>query len=86
METVFRLKASELNDNFLKTIKKLFKKSAEFEIIIHPISSKNSHITETKAEMRTRIEKAIDDIENNRNLVRFTGEEFEAYCNKLLSE
>jgi hypothetical protein len=38
METVFRVKVSDLNVSFLKKIKTLFKDEGEVEIKIHPTS------------------------------------------------
>jgi aromatic ring-cleaving dioxygenase len=60
METVFRVKVSELDSNFLKTIKKLFKNDGEVEILIHPAGDKDetSYLLSTEAN-RKSLEKSL---------------------------
>ena len=61
METVFRIKVSELNDSFLKTIKSLFKKDKEVEIIVHPAQDtddETSYLLSTEANRKT-LEKSL---------------------------
>ena len=60
METVFRLKVSELNADFLKTIQSLFKDEKEVEIVIHPsrVSDETSYLISTKAN-RKLLEKSM---------------------------
>ena len=60
METVFRIKVSELNAGFLKTLKNLFKDQGEVEIVIHPTGDddETSYLMSTPAN-RKAIEKSL---------------------------
>ncbi len=60
METVFRIKVSELNADFLKTIKKLFKNDKELEILIHPAGDEDetSYLLSTEANIKS-LEKSM---------------------------
>ena len=62
METVFRIKVSELNADFLKTIKKLFKNDKEVEILIHPAGNEDetSYLLSTEANIKS-IEKSLSE-------------------------
>jgi len=86
METVFRLKISELNESFLETIRTLFKNEKEIEVNVSPITDFDLNITETKAEYTKRIDEAINNIENNKNVVSFSEKEFEDLTQNLLNK
>jgi hypothetical protein len=60
METVFRIKVSELNAGFLKTLKNLFKNESEVEIVIHPTGDddETSYLMSTPAN-RKSLEKSL---------------------------
>lgn len=62
METIFRLKVSEINADFLKTIRSLFKDEKELEIVIHPAgeSDETSYLIGTEAN-RKSLEKSIEE-------------------------
>ena len=81
METVFRLKASELNSAFLATLKTLFKEK-EIEVTISDAHDETSFLLKNPKN-RAHLLKAIEDVKKNKNLVRFTGEEFEKYSKSL---
>ena len=85
METVFRLKASELNTNWLKFIKLLFGKEREIEISVFSSAASCLNESETKEEFFTRLEKAKENVEKGK-VVRFTPDEFEKLSQKLLAE
>lgn len=80
MDTTFKIKASELDMNFLEAIKKLFKDS----VINITISSSSDD--EAESIYSDDLLKAIDNIEKNKNLVSFSIEEFEDYSNKLIKK
>lgn len=85
METVFRLKVSELNTGLIKALQSIFQNTGEVEIIVHPVAKSLNKQVETRDEYWARINRAIDDVENDRNVVSFTGDEFEALVKKLKS-
>lgn len=60
MQTVFRIKLSELNANFLKTLKSLFKNNREVEIAIQPAgeNDETSYLLSTDAN-RLALEKSL---------------------------
>jgi len=86
MQTTYRLKVSELSSDFLKSVKSLFKKDAEIEITVSNFDDFGLNKTETKEEYWARINKAIDNVEKGKNLIRFTGDEFEELTKKLLNK
>ncbi|OFX37977.1 MAG: hypothetical protein COZ21_01155 [Bacteroidetes bacterium CG_4_10_14_3_um_filter_31_20] len=86
METVLRLKTSDLNLDFLKAVKSLFKKDEEIEMQISSKSGFSVLKAETQEECNSRIEKSFNNIKKNRNTVSFTGEEFMALTQKLLKK
>lgn len=82
METVFRLKATDLNKSFLDLLKKLFKKKTiEISVTDMVEEDETEYLLKSPAN-REHLLKAVDDIKNNRNLIRFTAEEFEALAKK----
>lgn len=85
METVFRLKTSELNTNWLKFIKLLFGKEREIEVSVFSSAVSRLNESETKKEYFTRLEKAKENVEKGK-VVRFTPDEFEMFSKKLLAE
>ena len=79
METTFRLKTSELNSSFFNVVKKLFNKKTIEVSITDVIEEDETEFLLKNPTNRKHLLKAIDDIKHNRNLVRFTSEEFEAF-------
>lgn len=78
MITTFKLKSSELNTEFIEAVKRLFY-DKEIEILIRTTS-----LTENKDfEYSEKLLAAIKNIENQKELVSFTIDEFEAYSKKL---
>ena len=88
METVLKLKPAELNTGLITALKLLFGKSNAIEITISMKSKEknNARNDELGEGYKKRLNKAIENIEHNRNLVSFTGEEFEMLTGKLLSK
>ena len=83
MQTAVRLKLSELNNDFLKTIKALFKKEKELDIFISSVKDKNFPEFETKEIYERRLNKAIENAEKGKHLISFTEEELEEYTRSL---
>ena len=85
METIFRLKASELNSNFVTMLKTIFKKR-EIEIIVSEAPSDETEFLLKDPKNRKHLLEAIEEAKQNKNLVRFNGEEFEKYNKQLLDK
>ncbi len=84
METAFRLKISELNNDFIKTLQLLFGKEREVDIRVQPLKKSSYKSPETGKEYLSRLEAAKKNAEKG-NVVRFTSEELESLSKKLLS-
>ena len=84
METTFRLKASELNNKFISVIKDLFKEK-EIEVTISEAEDETSYLLKGPKNKR-RMLKAIENINKNKNLVSFTGGEFDQLSKDLLNK
>jgi predicted AAA+ superfamily ATPase len=74
MQATIKIKESEFDYSFFKKLKTLFK-GGEIEIL--------GSTTDENAVYWESLNKAIDDVENKRNLIRFSGEEFEALVANL---
>ena len=68
MESSFTLKVSELDSDFIKNIKKLFKKDREISITISSATDFDLNIVETKEEYFTRLEKALKNLEGGNGI------------------
>ena len=84
METVFKLKAEELDSKFLDSVKKLFK-DRDIEISIKPIQDETEYLFNNPANKKHLLD-AIKEIKMNKNLIHFTSHEFEELSEKLISE
>jgi len=84
METVFKLKANELDKQFVDSVKNLFR-DIEIEISIKPTQDETEFLFNTSANKKQLLE-AIKEIKMDKNLIRFTHEEFETLTEKMLSE
>jgi len=85
METIFRLKASEIDNGFLTTLKALFKKR-DIEITVTDIINDETEFLLKDTKNRAHLLEAINEVKQNKNLVRFTGEEFKKYSKSLLKK
>ena len=85
METIFRLKASEIDNKFLTTLKTLFSKR-EIEITVTDVISDETDFLLKNPKNRAHLMEAIEEVKRNKNLVRFTGEEFKKYSKGLLKK
>jgi hypothetical protein len=84
METVFKLKAAELDRGFIDLVKNLFK-DREIEISIKPVQDESEFLFNNPANKKHLLD-AIKEVKMNKNLIRFSGKEFEELQEKLLSE
>jgi len=84
METVFKLKAKELNIDFIESIKHLFK-GKEIEITIKPAQDETEYLLSSPANKK-RLFEAIDEVKKNKNLIHFTGKEFGKLTETMLNE
>ena len=85
METVLRIKVSDLDVDFVKAIKTLFKKDREIEITISSASDFGLNQTETKEEYIVRILKAANNVAKG-NVVSFTEDEFEKVTEQFIGQ
>lgn len=84
METVFKLKAEELDSRFIDSVKNLFK-DREIEISIKPTQDETEYLFNSSANKKQLLD-AIKEVKKNKNLIRFTNTEFEELSGKLISE
>ena len=84
METIFKLKATELDRSFIESVKNLFK-DREIEISIKPTQDETDYLLSTPANRKQLLE-AIKEVKKNKNLIRFSGNEFEEMTGKLLGQ
>jgi len=82
METVFKLKAAELDRTFIDSVKNLFK-DREIEISIKPTQDETEYLLNSPANKKHLLD-AIKEVKKNKNLISFTGKEFEELTEKLL--
>jgi len=84
METVFKLKTKELDMSFIESIKHLFK-GKEIEITIKPALNETEYLLNSPANKKMLLE-AIEEVKRNKNLIRFTGKEFEELMQTMPNE
>jgi hypothetical protein len=87
METIIKLKPSELNNSFLDMVKMLVAKKGIKEISISMNDNKPAKRLrkEPPIEVQQKIENALSDINsgNTSHFVSFTAEEFEQFSHSL---
>ena len=81
METIFKLKAKELDRSFIDSVKNLFK-DREIEISIKSMQDETEYLFNTPANKKHLLE-AINEVKKNKNLIRFTGKEFEELSERI---
>jgi len=74
METVIKIKVSELDSTFVERIKAFFKDNEDAELIIS--------FDEKRDEYFKILDRSISDFENGRDLVSFTIDELEEYTER----
>jgi len=83
METIFRIKPSELTLDFLDKVKTLFSGDDSIEISISSVSDFGLTKKEGRKEYEDRVTKAIKNLEQNKDTVSFSEDEFESFINDL---
>jgi hypothetical protein len=83
METIFKLKAKELDASFIESIKHLFR-GKEIEITVKSAQEETDYLLGSPANKKNLIE-AIEEVKKNKNLIRFSGKEFEELTQQLLN-
>ena len=79
IQATFTISGSEFNTEIMEKIKNFVNGSShDFEVFIR-VKSK-----ESETEMRQRIEKAMNDVENGANLISFTPNEYQNLVKQLL--
>ena len=74
MQTIYRLKASELDNDFLEGLKATFR-DKEIEIIVYEVDE-TDYLLKSDAN-KVRLLKAIDNVNNKTNLVEINLESLE---------
>jgi len=85
METIIRIKTSDLTSDFLNKIKTLFKNEEALEIAITPVSDFGLTKKETHEEYKKRVNEAIGNLESKKDTIGFSASEFESLTIDLLS-
>lgn len=85
METIIRIKASELDKKFLATVKELFKKRDVEITITDIVSDETSHLLKD-SKNKAHLLQAIDEVKKGKNVVSFNAKEFKEYSQLLLKK
>ena len=72
MESTFIINASELNNDFLESLKRLFQHSRQLQITITTSEDFGLLKTETPAECFARLEKNLSEMKAGKNTVTYT--------------
>ena len=83
METVIRLKPSELTPDFIDKVRSLFKNDEAIEISISSVSDFGLTKKEGKKGYEDRVNRAIKNIEENKDTISFSEDEFESLVKDL---
>jgi len=78
METSVTIRLSELDNNFIEAIKKLFSKDREITISVTSATDFDLNIEETKEEYLTRLIKAKENLDKGKG-ISFTEEELKDF-------
>jgi hypothetical protein len=85
METVLKIKLSDLDIDFVNAIKTLFKNNREIEITITSDTDFSLNKVESKKEYIDRLKKAAENMEKG-NVVAFTEKEFNKLNRDLIGK
>ena len=83
METVIRIKPSELTPDFIDKVKSLFKDDKAIEISFSSISDFGLTKKENQKGYEDRVNRAIKNLEVNKDTISFSEDEFESLINDL---
>ena len=76
MELTYRLNANELNEDFLKTIKKLYK-GKDIDVTVQVREDETTYLMKGEVN-RTQLLKAVKDVEKRKNLQTLNVEKLKA--------
>ena len=84
METIIRLKSSELDSIFIEKIKALFVDKDDVEITLS-FAEKGVYdaLNRTQEQYKGKIDRSIKNVEQGKNMISFTGDEFEKMAKML---
>ena len=82
METTFVINQSELNSDFLDSLKKLFKHRNQLQITVSVPEDFNLLDRETPAEYLSRLEKCMAEMDESKNTITFTGAQLDDIISK----
>lgn len=85
MDTLIRIKPSELNKSFLSYLKKIVEKSNSSELTI-TLKTSDVLCKETGEEKKSRLLTAKNNLDKGENTVTFSTEEFDVLAKKLLKK
>jgi hypothetical protein len=83
METIFRIKPSELTLDFLDKVKTLFSGEDSIEISISSVSDFGLTKKEDRKGYEDRVTRAIKNLEGDKDTISFSEDEFESLINDL---
>ena len=79
METSFVIKETDLNEDFIAAVKKLFKKRGTLQITISDSEDFGLYKTETAEEFIARVNSRLQDLDNGNNSVVFDSKSFDDF-------
>jgi hypothetical protein len=85
MEAILKIKIADLDNDFIKAIKSLFKNDREIEITVSSANDFGLLKAETKEEYISRIKKAAKNVVNG-NTVSFTEKKFDKLNEQLIGK
>ncbi len=77
METTFVINQSELNSDFLASLKKLFKHRSQLQITVTTAEDFQLLSPETPSQYLSRLEKCLADVNAGKNTISFTEEQLD---------
>ena len=83
METIIRISPSELTPDFIDKVKSLFQNDKAIEISISSVSDFGLTKKEDNKGYEDRINRAIKNLEENKDTISFSTDEFESLINDL---
>ena len=83
METIIRISPSELTPDFIDKVKSLFQNDKAIEISISSVSDFGLTKKEDHKVYEDRVNRAIKNLEENKDTISFSADEFESLINDL---
>lgn len=84
METTFTLRKDELDNDFLESVKRLFRNARELQITISSATDFGLTQPETKESYFARLEQAARNLEAGQNQIVMSDDDFDAFSLRLL--